>query len=141
MATLNNLDNERLHMSPVHKRLQMSVVRVEPGLAILSMPLSEEVRGYFDGSIHGGMLATFADAASASCLDDAYDFNTHFPVTTDIHVRYYRQPKAGPLTAEAKLVHGGSRLLSTDCAVADSQNRVLIRTTATFMLVPNPKPL
>ena len=141
MATKNNLDNERLHMSPVHKRLQMSVVRVQPGLAILSMPLSEEVRGYFDGSIHGGMLATFADAASASCLDDAYDFNTHFPVTTDIHVRYYRQPKAGPLTAEAKLVHGGSRLLSTDCSVVDSQDRVLIRTTATFMLVPNPKPL
>ena len=141
MATVHNLDNERLHMSPVHKRLQMSVVRVQPGLAILSMPLSEEVRGYFDGSIHGGMLATFADAASASCLDDAYDFNTHFPVTTDIHVRYYRQPKAGPLTAEAKLVHGGSRLLSTDCSVVDSQDRVLIRTTATFMLVPNPKPL
>ena len=141
MATVNSLDNERLHMSPVHKRLQMSVVRVEPGLAILSMPLSEEVRGYFDGSIHGGMLATFADAASASCLDDAYDFNTHFPVTTDIHVRYYRQPKAGPLTAEATLVHGGSRLLSTDCSVTDSQDRVLIRTTATFMLVPNPKPL
>ena len=141
MATKNNLDNERLHMSPVHKRLQMSVVRVEPGLAVLSMPLSEEVRGYFDGSIHGGMLATFADAASASCLDDAYDFHTHFPVTTDIHVRYYRQPKAGPLTAEAKLVHGGSRLLSTDCSVIDSQDRVLIRTTATFMLVPNPKPL
>jgi len=54
MATVNNLDDERLHMSPVHKRLQMSVVRVQPGLAILSMPLSEEVRGYFDGSIHGG---------------------------------------------------------------------------------------
>jgi len=62
------LDNERLHMSPVHKRMRMSVVRVEPGLAVLSMPLSEELRGYFDGSIHGGMLATFADAASASCL-------------------------------------------------------------------------
>jgi uncharacterized protein (TIGR00369 family) len=135
------LTNERLHMSPVHKRMQMSVVRVEPGLSILSMPLSDELGGYFDGSIHGGMLATFADAASATCLDEAYDFNTHFPVTTDIHVRYYRQPKGGPLTAEAKMVHGGSRLLSTECSVVDAHDRVLIRTTATFMLVPNPKPL
>ncbi len=135
------LTNERLHMSPVHKRMQMSVVRVEPGLAVLSMPLSDELSGYFDGSIHGGMLATFADAASASCLDEAYDFDTHFPVTTDIHVRFYRQPTGGPLTAEAKLVHGGRRLLSTDCSVVDADDRVLIRTTATFMLVPNPKPL
>jgi len=140
MATLNKLDDELLHRSPVHKRLQMSVVRVEPGLAILSMPLSEEVRGFFEGSIHGGMLATFADAASASCLDDASDFNKHFPVTTDIHVRYYRQPKGGPLVAEAKLVHGGRRLLSTDCTVVDADDRVLIRTTATFMLVPNTGP-
>ncbi len=135
------LTNERLHMSPVHKRMQMNVDRVEPGLAILSMPLGEDLRGYFDGSIHGGMLATFADAASASCLEGAYDFNTHFPVTTDIHVRYYRQPKGGPLVAEAKLVHSGRRLLSTDCSVVDADDRVLIRTTATFMLVPNTNPL
>jgi uncharacterized protein (TIGR00369 family) len=103
--------------------------------------LTENVRGYFDGSIHGGMLATLADAASASCLDGACDFNAHFPVTTDIHVRYYRQPKGGPLRAEAKLVHGGRTLLSTECSVTDAHDQVLIRTTATFMLVPNPKPL
>ena len=135
------MNDERLHLSPVHKSMQMSVVRVEPGLAILSMPLTENLRGYFEGSIHGGMLATFADAASASCLDGAYDFNSHFPVTTDIHVRYYRQPKGGPLVAEAKLVHGGKRLLSTDCSVVDAEDRVLVRTTATFMLVDNPSPL
>jgi uncharacterized protein (TIGR00369 family) len=133
-------DTERLHMSPVHKRMQMSVVLVEPGRAVLSMPLAEELRGFFEGSIHGGMLATFADAASALCLVDSYDFNTHFTVTTDIHVRYYRQPKGGPLVAEAKMVHGGRRLLSTECSVVDAQDRVLIRTTATFMLVPNTGP-
>lgn len=134
------LTTERLHMSPVHKRMQMSVVRVEPGLAILSMPLSEDLGGFFKGSIHGGMLATFADAASASCLDEAYDVNAHFPVTTDIHVRYYRQPKGGPLVAEARMVHGGRTLLGTECSVLDAEERVLIRTTATFMLVPNTNP-
>ena len=134
------LTTERLHLSPVHKRMQMNVDRAEPGLAILSMPITDDIRGLFEGSIHGGMLATLADAASASCLDGACDFNTHFPVTTDIHVRYYRQPKGGPLVAEAKLVHGGRRLLSTDCTVVDADDRVLIRTTATFMLVPNTGP-
>jgi uncharacterized protein (TIGR00369 family) len=132
-------DTERLHLSPVHARMQMSVLRKEPGLAILSMPLSDDLRGYFDGSIHGGMLATLADAASAFCLE--FDFNKDFPVTTDIHVRYYRQPHGGPLTAEAKSVYSGRRMLSTECSVTDAQDRVLIRTTATFMLVPNPKPL
>ncbi len=133
MATL---DTERLHFSPVHKQLQMSVDRVETGLAILSMPLSDDIRGFAEGSVHGGMLATLADAASASCLADSYDWNTHLTVTTDIHVRYYRQPKGGPLVAEAKLVHGGRRILSTECSVVDAEERVLVRTTATFMLIP-----
>ena len=135
------MTTERLHLSPVHKRLQINVDRVEPGAATLSMPITEDVRGYFDGSVHGGMLATLADAASAACLGGTYDFNSHFSVTTDLHVRYYRQPKGGPLTAESKLVHSGRRLLSTECSVTDADGRVLIRTTATFMLVPNPKPL
>jgi uncharacterized protein (TIGR00369 family) len=134
------LTTELLHRSPVHKRMQMNIDRVEPGVAIISMPLTEDVRGLFEGSIHGGMLATLADAASASCLHGSYDVSTHFPVTTDIHVRYYRQPKGGPLVADARLVHGGRRMLSTDCSVADAQGRVLIRTTATFMLVPNLNP-
>jgi uncharacterized protein (TIGR00369 family) len=134
------LTTELLHRSPVHKRMQMNIDRVEPGVAIISMPLTDDVRGLFEGSIHGGMLATLADAASASCLHDSYDVSTHFPVTTDIHVRYYRQPKGGPLVADARLVHGGRRMLSTDCSVADAEGRVLIRTTATFMLVPNLNP-
>ena len=134
------LTTERLHLSPVHKRMQMNVDRADPGLASLAMPIPDASRGRGEGSLHGGRLATLADAASASCLDGACDFDTHFPVTTDIHVRYYRQPKRGPLVAEAKLVHGGRRLLSTDCTVVDADDRVLIRTTATFMLVPNAGP-
>jgi len=57
-------------------------------------------------------------------------------VTTDLHVRYYRQPKAGPQTADASVVHMGRRLLGTECVVADAEERVLARTTATYMIVP-----
>ena len=57
-------------------------------------------------------------------------------MTTDLHVRYYRQPQSGPLTAEATVVHRGRRLLSTECVVSDAQQRVLARSTATYMVVP-----
>jgi len=61
-------DNELLHMSPAHKRLGMSIVQFKPGQIVLSMPLSDEVQGISEGTVHGGMLATFADVACASCL-------------------------------------------------------------------------
>jgi uncharacterized protein (TIGR00369 family) len=129
---MTTFDNEQLHMSPVHKRLGMSVVEYKPGFVVLSMPISDEVRGLFDGTVHGGMLATLADVACASCLAGCYDVASEFTVTTDMHVRYYRQPRGGPLRAEAEMVHNGRTLLSAECVVLDAENRVLIRSTATY---------
>ncbi|UGT92815.1 hotdog domain-containing protein [Mycobacterium ostraviense] len=79
---------EQLRLSPVHERLQLGVVRSEPGVAGLSMPLTDDIKGVYAGTVHGGMLATFADAACAACLWGIYDFGPQFTVTTDIHVRY-----------------------------------------------------
>jgi uncharacterized protein (TIGR00369 family) len=121
--------------SPVHDRLQVSIVQQEPGHVTMSMPLTDDVRGYFEGSIHGGMLATFADIASAFCLEGCYDLSSEITVTTDMHVRYYRQPSGGPLVAEAAMVHRGRRLLSAECSIVDAADRVLIRSTATYMVI------
>ena len=82
------------------------------------------------------MLATLADVASATAVDGAYMPGEQIAVTTDLHVRYYRQPKAGPLTATATLVHGGRAILTTECVVVDGEDRVLVRTSASFMVVP-----
>jgi uncharacterized protein (TIGR00369 family) len=133
---MSDYNDDYLHRSPVHKRLGMSVVEHKPGHVVLSMPLSDEVRGLFEGTIHGGMLATFADVACASCLVGCYDTTSEFTVTTDMHVRYYRQPRGGPLRAEAEMVHQGRTLLSSECAVFDVENRVLIRSTATYSRIP-----
>ena len=82
------------------------------------------------------MLATFADVAFACCLEGCYDLNSQFTVTTDMHVRYYRQLRGGPLVAEAKMVHRGRRLLSSECSIVDAENRVRIRSTAIYMIIP-----
>ena len=60
---------------------------------------------------------------------------TERPVTTDMHVRYLRQPKSGPITATARLVHRGRRILSTECSIVDGDGRDLVRATATYMIV------
>ena len=121
---------------PLHRRMGLRFARVDGDGAVLSMELGDEVRGAMPGSVHGGMLATFADVASAVALTGSYDPETDIPVTTDLHVRYYRQPTAGPLTAQAHVVHRGRRLLGTECSVVDAEQRVLARSTATYMIVP-----
>ena len=121
---------------PVHGRLGLEVIRLDADATVATMELTDEVRGSRPGSIHGGLLATFADAVSAISLQGSYDMESAVPVTTDMHIRYYRQPQAGPLTATATVVHRGRRLLSSECCVVDVNDRVLARSTATYMLVP-----
>jgi uncharacterized protein (TIGR00369 family) len=125
-------DDAQLHLSPVRQQMGMTVVEHKPGFVVLSMPIRDDMRGMFEGTIHGGMLATLADTACACCLVGCYDFASEFTVTTDMHVRYYRQPRGGPLRAQATMVHSGRVLLSAECSVFDAQDRVLIRSTATY---------
>jgi uncharacterized protein (TIGR00369 family) len=120
---------------PLHRQLGLKILQLQP-TTVLTMELSDDVRGFYAGSVHGGILATFADVAAATALWDSFDRETSIPVTTDMHIRYYRQPKGGPLTAEVHVVHEGRRLLSTECVVCDGEGRVLARTTGTFAIQP-----
>jgi uncharacterized protein (TIGR00369 family) len=124
---------------PLHRQMGLRVHELG-SRTVVTMELSDAVSGAvaIPGSIHGGILATFADASSAVSLWGSLNYGEEIPVTTDIHVRYYRQPRSGPLTAEVDLVHRGRRLLSTECSITDAQARVLARSTATYMVVPVP---
>ena len=125
---------ERIRQVPLHAMMGLTVV--EGGArTVVTMELSDAVRGAAEGSVHGGILATFADFACAISLRDSLE-PTQIPVTTDLHVRYYRQPRGGPLTAVVDVVHHGRRLLSTECSITDNEDRVLARSTATYMVVP-----
>ena len=65
----------------------IEMVRLTP-TTILSMKLSDDVRGQAEGSVHGGILATFADVTAAVAFWNAFDADSEMPVTTDLHLRY-----------------------------------------------------
>jgi uncharacterized protein (TIGR00369 family) len=132
-ATNAVLTNEALSI-PLHARMGLTVLR-RGTRSIVSMQLNDETRGAFEGTVRGGMLATLADVTCALTTWGNYDADGEVPVTTDIHVRFYRQPRSGPITAEAQLVHGGRRMLTSECSIVDGEGRELARATATFMIV------
>jgi uncharacterized protein (TIGR00369 family) len=127
--------DEILRSVPVHALMGLGTVQRGPH-TVMTMEMTDRVRGMAEGSVHGGILATFADVACSTSLFGAYDFPANVPVTTDMHVRYFRQPRSGPLRADARLVHQGRRILSAECSVVDGHDRVLARSTATYMIVP-----
>ena len=128
---------ELLQRIPLHEMMGLTIVDGGPPM-VMTMELTDAVRGPIEGTVHGGMLATLADVASALSLRESLE-PTEIPVTTDIHLRYFRQPRGGPLTAVAKVIHHGRRLLGTECTITDNEDRVLARSTATFMVITAPE--
>jgi uncharacterized protein (TIGR00369 family) len=128
-------ENRRTGLEPpLHTQLGFEVVQLSP-TTVLSLELTDTVRGLASGSVHGGVLALFADVASAVALWNAREPLVEIPATTDMHIRYYRQPTSGPLMAEAKVSHRGRQLLSTECTITDGEGRVLASATATYVIV------
>jgi uncharacterized protein (TIGR00369 family) len=123
--------------NPLHTLMDLKVVHHDPKTTVATMELTENVRGSVEGTIHGGILATLADVVCAVAISGAAQ-GGEAPATTDLHIRYYRQPRSGPLRAEATVVHRGRRLLSVECSILDSHKRYLARSTATYMIVPIP---
>jgi uncharacterized protein (TIGR00369 family) len=131
--------------NPFHQLLGLVFEQVDP-LAVVTLPLCEKISGVGRGdtpdgqpieqSIHGGALATLLDAAGGAALAPMLQANTLIQVTTEMNVRYYRQPRSSPLTAEARVVHGGRRLACVECVIKDAEDRVIVRGSATYMLIP-----
>jgi uncharacterized protein (TIGR00369 family) len=119
---------------PVHGWLGLQIELMGEE-AVVTMELTDEVRGPAPGTIHGGVLATLADVTCALTLSGKFDISIERPVTTDMHIRYYRQPKAGPITATGRIVYRGRRILSAESSIVDAEGRELARATATFMIV------
>ena len=122
----------------VHDRMGLTIVALTEDSATQTMELSEETAGAGPGTVHGGLLAAFADATAALAVTRSLDNEKQIQVTTDMHIRYFRQPRSGPLTAHATLVHRGRLILSTECVIRDAEGRDLARATATYMVVPRP---
>jgi uncharacterized protein (TIGR00369 family) len=143
VAALNagNLEEATIltrEMVRLHERMGITIVAVTEDSAELTMELSAETAGAAPGTVHGGLLATFADVAASLALTRSLNNEKYIQVTTDMHIRYFRQPKSGPLSACATLVHSGRQILSAECVIRDADGRDLARATATYMLVQRP---
>jgi uncharacterized protein (TIGR00369 family) len=118
---------------PFHRHLGLRVHEIGDGTSRVSLPLTDQVRGSV-APIHGGVLASLSDIACA-CAIGGFDRETTIPVSTELHVRFYGQPRQSPLMAAARVVHQGRQLVGTECTITDATGRQVARATATYMVI------
>ena len=118
---------------PIHEHLGL-VIEADENPSRVLMPLKDDVRGAV-APVHGGLLSLLCDVACAATLGGGYDPTTHIPVSTDLQVKFFRQPKEGPLVATGTVTHAGRTLVVAECVVEDGLGRQVARGSGTYLLV------
>jgi uncharacterized protein (TIGR00369 family) len=122
---------------PLHRVLGLCIERdgsADSGSRVV-LPLGDHARGAV-APLHGGVLATLIDVACATAIDpSSYDPTTRLPVSLDLSVRYFRQPKSSPVVAEARVINQGSKLIHIECDVTDAEGRLLAHGGGSYMMV------
>ncbi|QFU81327.1 PaaI family thioesterase [Natronorubrum aibiense] len=114
--------------------LDVSVAHLEDGTAALEVEHNEEFENPVgnDGydPVHGGIVATLIDTASAFALRTTFDEPaTARLTTTDLNVSYLR-PATGDLRARAEVIRAGGTTGVTDVSVTGADGEAAVgRTT------------
>jgi uncharacterized protein (TIGR00369 family) len=125
--------NRRDYDPPLQSYLGLALEESGDGASRVTLPLRDEVRGAV-APVHGGVLATLADVACAAAIGD-YDGSTSIPVSVDLHLRFFRQPKESPLLAQGRVVHRGSRVIGAECTISDGVGREIARAAGMYMVL------
>lgn len=126
---------ERVRSNEFHNDRNFRVEEAEDGRVVLSMPVRDDLTN-FSGNLHGGVLATLVDTASALAIRNTFeDPWTPGLATTDLTVSYVR-PANGEVRAEAEVVRVGDSLAVTTVEVTgvapDGERKVVATGGTTY---------
>ncbi|MEO7538668.1 MAG: PaaI family thioesterase [Pyrinomonadaceae bacterium] len=119
-----------LHSLPFAKLIGMRLVDLEPGVAIISIEMRDDLRQP-SGVLHGGVTATLIDTAMAFAVRTrlAIDEAT---ATIDLTVHYLRPHITGTFTCTAKVVRAGKRIFTVSADVVNDDGKHIATAVSTY---------
>jgi uncharacterized protein (TIGR00369 family) len=114
--------------------LGLRLVDLEPGYARLELPFRPEFT-HSARVVQGGLITTLADAAIAHALVAAVH-GEKLTTTVELKINFIRPATGGTFTAEARLLHLGSRTAVGEAEILDEQGRLIAKCLSSLMLLP-----
>jgi acyl-CoA thioesterase len=118
---------------PYYGHLGIAVVDVDKGFAKLRMPFSEKLTHSF-GFLHGGAIASLADAAVANAVLTLIESDERI-AAIEVKCNFLIAVGKGTLTAEAKIIHKGFRTAVGEVNIWDSEYRLVAKAIATYAIM------
>jgi len=116
---------------PFAKLLGIEVDSVEPGHAVLSMKLRDDLMRN-NAIAHGGAIATLIDSAMAIAIMALLEENQR-TVTVDLTIHYLRPISEGTTRASARVVRAGRRVITVAAELFDHNEKLSATAISTYL--------
>jgi acyl-CoA thioesterase len=118
---------------PFAKLLGIEVDSLEPGHAVLSMKMRDDLMR--NGRIaHGGAVATLIDSAMAFAILPTLAENER-SITVDLTIHYLRPVSEGVARASARVVRAGKRVITVSAELFDGNEKLAATALSTYLRV------
>ena len=116
---------------PFAKLLGIELESVEPGHAVLSMKIREDLKQNH-GVAHGGSIAAVIDSAMALAIMPLLAENER-TTTVDLTIHYLRPLTEGTARASARVVRAGKRVITVSAELFDEQQKLAATALSTYL--------
>jgi len=119
--------------SPFYQLLSIKIEEVRDNYARLSIKIEKKHIQFLE-TVHGGVIASLADSAAAWAVYGSSNLKG-IPVTVEMKINFLKPVKSGKLVAEARNIHGGSRIFVSDVEVKNGKGNLVAKSLVTYYLL------
>lgn len=119
--------------SPFNTTVGIQIVKSGQGASTLRLPLSELIENR-KGNIHGGAIASLADAAMGNAIRSARAEELYALSTISMTINYL-SPGTGDLTAEARCTKFGRSVCFASVDITGADGELVASATGAFKVI------
>ena len=113
--------------------LGLRLLDVEPGWCQLELPFKRDL-SFGEGVVQGGILTTLADSCIAHATLAAVAGQNRHTATIELKINFLRPGVSSLFTAEAWLIHLGSRTAVGEAEVKNAEGKLVAKCLSSIML-------
>jgi uncharacterized protein (TIGR00369 family) len=136
LQLLRGIIDGSIPAAPIQRTLGFDLIEAEEGRARFRGQPAEHLYNPM-GSVHGGVACTLLDSAMGSAVMSTLDEKSGY-TTADLTVHLTRPitTRTGPIVAEGRILHRGSRVATAEGRLTDGEGRLLAHATTTCLIIP-----
>jgi len=113
--------------------LNMKLVDLEPGYALLELPFRKEIT-HSGGVVQGGIITTLADSSIAHAAVAALEDEAFSTTTIELKINFIRSATGGVFQSEARLIHLGRRTAVGEAEITNDQGKLVAKCLSSLLI-------